>query len=65
MRLQRFRRVRNNARLFYLVGNGIGTVRLIVSCHQFQNFVQTVFHIFNLGTELLRHDLDEQSLLPS
>ena len=42
---------------FYFVGNGISTVRLIVSSHQFQKFVQTVFHVFNVGTELVRHDL--------
>ena len=58
---QRLGRVRNNARLFHLVGNGSSTVRLIVSSHQFQKFVQTVFHVFDLGTELVRHDLHEQS----
>ena len=61
MCLQRLRRVRDDARLFHLVGNGISTVRLIVSSHQFQKFVQTVFHVFNLGTELARHDQHEQS----
>ena len=61
MCLQRLGRVRNNARLFHLVGNGIGTVRLIVSSHQFQKLVQTVFHVFDLGTKLVSHDLHEQS----
>ena len=61
MSLQRLRRVRDDARLFYLIGNGIGTVRLVVSSHQFQKFVQKVFHVFDLGTELVRHDLHEQS----
>ena len=61
MCLQRLRRVRNNARLFHLIGNGIGTVRLIVSSHQFQKFVQTVFHVFNLGTKLVCHNLREKS----
>ena len=61
MCLQRLGRVRNNARLFYLVGNGISTVRLTVSSHRFQKFVQTVFHVFDFGTELVRHDLYEQS----
>ena len=40
MSLQRLRRVRNDARLFHLVGNEISTVRLLVSSHQFQKFVQ-------------------------
>ena len=46
---------------FHLVRNGICTVRLVVSTHQFQKFIQTVFHVFYLGTELVRHDLHEQS----
>ena len=37
------------------------TVRLIVSSHQFHKIVETVFHVFNLGTEFVRHDLHEQS----
>ena len=41
----RLGRVRNNARLFHLIRNGISTVRLIESSHQFQKFVQTVFHV--------------------
>ena len=61
MSLERLRRVRNDARLFHLVGNGISTVRLVVSSHQLQVFVQTVFHVFDLGTELVRHDLHEES----
>ena len=61
MSLQSLRRVRNDARLFHLVGNGISTVRLVVSSHQYQKFDQTVFHVFDLGTELVRHDLHKQS----
>ena len=61
MCLQRLKRVRNNARLFHLVGNGIGTVRLIVSSHQVQKFVQTVSHVYEFGTELVRHDLHDSS----
>ena len=64
MCLQRLGRVRNNARLFHLVGNGIGTVRLIVSSHQFQKFVQTVFHVFNLGTKLVSRDFHDPCCLP-
>ena len=57
MCLQRLGRVRNNARLFSL-----GRERdQFVSSHQFQKFVQTVFHVFDLGTELVRHDVYEQS----
>ena len=44
-----------------MIGNDISTVRLIVSSHQFQKFVRTVFHVFNLGNELVRHNLYEQS----
>ena len=47
--------------LVHLVGNGIGIVRLVVSSHQSQKLVQTVFHVFNLGTKLVSHDLHEQS----
>ena len=61
MSLQRLRRVRDDARLFHLVRNGICTVRLVVSTHRVQKVVQTVFHVFYLGTELVRHDLHEQS----
>ena len=46
---------------FDLVGNGISTIRLVVSSRQFQKFVQTIFRVFDLGTELVRHDLQEQS----
>ena len=31
----------------------------VVSSHQFHKFVPTVFHVFNLGTELVSHDLHE------
>ena len=37
------------------------TVRLIVSSHQFQTFVQTVFHVLDPGTKLVCHNLHEQS----
>ena len=60
MSFQRLRRVRDDARLFHLVGNGICTVRLVVSIHQFQKFIQTVFHVFYLGTELVCYVLYEQ-----
>ena len=53
MCLQRLGRVRNDARLLHLVGNGNSTFRLAVSSHQFQKFVQTVFHALDLGTELV------------
>ena len=41
--------------------NGIRPVRLIVSSYQFQKFVHTVFHVFDLGTKVVRHDLHEWS----
>ena len=49
MSSERLGRIRDDAR------------RLIVSSHQFQKFVQTVFHVFDLGTELVRHNLYEKS----
>ena len=61
MCLQRLGRFRDNARLFHLVGNGTSTIRVIVWSHHVQKYVQTVFHVFNLGTELVRHNLYEQS----
>ena len=61
MSLQRFRRVRDDARLFHLVWNGICTVRFVVPIHKFQKVFQTIFHVFCLGTELVRHVLHEQS----
>ena len=52
--------LRHDARFFHLVGLGISTVRL-VSSFQFQKFVQTIFHVFDLGTEIVRHHVHEQS----
>ena len=53
VRLQWLRRVRNGARQFHLVGNGIRAVCLTASPHQFQKLVQMVFRVLNSGTKLV------------